>query len=280
MAQQQLAEEPDPFDGVVIPSKPQILIDIQAAGTDTEKVIELIEQDTGISASVLKTINSPYFGLRVNVSSIQKAVLLLGIDSVISIVRSLALRSNLNTGPDVNMEEYWDSSMDVAKAAGSIATQTKICNRDTAYTLGLFHNCGIPILIQKYSNFLDIVKQAYADEKLGVLKVERNATKLDHAYVGYKLCKLWNLSDKLCQAIRYHHHGKSFFKEKKISDEIKILGAVLMFAEHVAEVHRTLGGQDQDYVWDDIAPTVLEILGLNEENYQNIKEYILDTVYS
>jgi len=274
------AAEPDPFEGVVIPSKPQILVDIQMAGNDTEKVIDLIEKDTGISASVLKTINSPYFGLRVNVASIGKAVMLLGIDSVVAIVNSQALRANMSNNTDVNLGEYWDSSMDVAKAAGSIATQSKMCARDTAYTLGLFHNCGIPILLQKHPDFMETVKLAYSDARQGILKVERQATRLDHAYVGYKLCKLWNLSDKLCQTIRYHHHGKAFFTDDKFSPEVKILGAVLMFAEHIAEVHKTLGGQSAEHNWEAIRPFIIETLDLNEESYQNIKEYILDTVYA
>jgi len=275
-----MAAEIDPFEGVVIPSKPQILVDIQMAGEDTDKIIDLIEKDTGISAGVLKMINSPYFGLRMDVASIGKAVMLLGLDSVVAIVNSHALRANMISNPNVNLSEYWDSSMDVAKAAGSIATQTKICVRDMAYTLGLFHNCGIPLLLQKHPDFLETVKLAYADTEQGLLKVERQATKLDHAYVGYKLCKLWNLNDDLCQAIRYHHHGKVFFENEKFSSEAKVLCAVLVLAEHIAEVHKTLGGQDEDPSWESISTTVLETLDLNNESYEDIKEYILEVIYA
>ena len=68
--------ESDPLEGVIIPPKPQILIDLQSASSNTARVIELIEKDPGISASVLKTINSPLFGVHTKITSIQKAVLL------------------------------------------------------------------------------------------------------------------------------------------------------------------------------------------------------------
>ncbi|MDH5731242.1 MAG: HDOD domain-containing protein, partial [Gammaproteobacteria bacterium] len=63
----------DALRGVVIPPKPQILIDIQKAAGDTVKIVDLISKDTGVSASLLKIVNSPFYGLGSKVTSIQKA---------------------------------------------------------------------------------------------------------------------------------------------------------------------------------------------------------------
>ena len=73
-------------------------------------------------------------------------------------------------------------------------------------------------------------------------------------------------------------HG--FFKEEKINEKIKTLGAILMMAEHISEVHKTLGSHDQDHSWKNIKIKVLEVLDLADDSYENIKEYILETIYS
>lgn len=269
----------DPLEGIVIPPQPKILLELKSCGGKIDKIIELIEQDAGISAGVIKTINSPLYSLRSTISSISKAVQLLGLDSIISIVNTLALRASIRSDMQVQMEEFWDSSTDVAKAAGAIASETKLCDRDVAYTAGLFHDCGIPLLLQKHKNYFDILKQAYEDETGEFVKIERNAIKIDHAFVGYKVCKLWNLSENVCLAIRYHHHGNSFLKSEKFNQKAKILGATIMLAEHIAEIHRTLGGKQEDKDWGVFGETVLDVLDMNKDDYENIKEYIYDSVY-
>jgi len=270
----------DPLEGIIIPPQPKILMELKSCGGKIDKIIELIEEDAGISAGVIKTINSPLYALRARVNSISKAVQLLGLDSILSIVNALALRASISNDMQTQMEEFWDSSTDVAKAAGAIATQTKLCNRDTAYTAGLFHNCGIPLLLQKHKNFYDILKNAYEDDKGEFIEIERSAFKIDHAFVGYKVCKLWNLSERVCLAIRYHHHGNAFLKSDKFNQDLKVLGATLMLAEHIAETHRTLGGKEEDKDWTLFGENVLDVLDMNKDDYENTKEYIHETVYA
>lgn len=270
---------PDPLEGIVIPPKPQILVDITMAGDNPEEIIHCIEQDIGISASVLKSINSPYYNLRVTVTSIEKAVMLLGLKTVTNLVDRLALHNCLSAEQQASMEGFWDSSSDAAKAAAVIAEQTKLITRDKAYTLGLFHNCGIPLLMQKHPDYMAIVHKAYADPECNHVKLERDEIKLDHAYVGYKLCQMWNLHENVCQTIRLHHHGKAFLTSSKIGQDVKVMGAVLMFAEHVAEICRTLGGQDTDHAWPLVADTVMDILKLNDDRYEDIREIVQETAY-
>jgi len=271
--------EADPLEGIVIPPKPQILVDLQSVGGDVDKAVELIEQDIGISSSVLKLVNSPYYALSTSVTSIKKAVILMGIENIKSIVRGLTLRASMSESMQAKLREFWDSSMDVAKAASCIAGQTKVCTRDEAYTLGLFHNCGIPILMQKFPEYDEIIRMGYADKSAGIVKLERQAVRIDHAYIGYKLCKLWNLDSNLCRVIMHHHDGKKFFKTEKLADEVKFMGAVLMFAEHCAEVFKTLGCQEEDYAWMHVGSAVMDQLGITEEGYQNIKEHVLESAF-
>jgi len=273
-------EVADPLSGINIPPKPQILVDIQMAGDDPDEIIALIQKDIGVSAGVLKSINSPFYNLRSPVTSIEKAVMMLGLSTVISLVDNLALRNSLSNDQQISMEAYWDSSLDVARAASAIAEKTRVLPKETAYTLGLFHNCGIPILLQKFPNIMDISHKAYSDPEGNIVTVERAAMKLDHAYVGYRLCQLWCLDDDLCQAILHHHDGKANYTNGTLGDQSKIMVALLVLAEHIAEVHRTLGAQNSDYAWKNCAAPVLDVLNLSDDDYQNLKEDIVEIIFS
>ena len=269
------ADDDNSLKGIIIPPKPQILVDLQTAGDDTNKIASLIEQDPGISASVLKTINSPYFGIPNKVTSIHKAVLLLGIGSITNIVNALSLKFSLPGNQQEQLEEFWDSSMDVAKVAGAAAGLLKHCSRDLAYSVGLFHNCGIPLLMQKDQAYTDLIHQSYSSSN-SIVSLEREKVGLDHALIGAKLCKLWNLNDKLCCAIKHHHDDNRVYDLPNLSNESKSLIAILQLSEHIAEVHRTLGRQTEDLHWEKNKKGIFERLGIIEDDYQGIRDEIVE----
>ncbi|MEE4243763.1 MAG: HDOD domain-containing protein, partial [Kangiellaceae bacterium] len=81
----------DILKGVYIPPQPKLVDELTMAGTDLDEIARLISSDPGVSAAVLKTVNSPYFGLKSRIASINQAVVLLGIDRVINLVKSMLL---------------------------------------------------------------------------------------------------------------------------------------------------------------------------------------------
>ncbi|MDH5229458.1 MAG: HDOD domain-containing protein [Gammaproteobacteria bacterium] len=270
----------DALRGVVIPPKPQILIDIQKAAGDTVKIVDLISKDTGVSASLLKIVNSPFYGLGSKVTSIQKAVMLLGVDAVTNIVNALILRSSLSAELEEQMSEFWDTSMDVARAAQKIAEKTGLVNPEEAYTAGLFHNCGIPVLIQKHKNYPDIIKQSYADPDGYVIETERQLITVDHAIVGYKLCRLWNMDDRISFVVRHHHGGKKAIK-KAPDEETKRLLACIILAEHFAELFKMLAKQDKSFAWKRVKKYIKQTFNLEEkEDYMNLKDDVIEAVFN
>ena len=142
----------DILRGITIPSPPQILADLQLElampDPDLGQMADLISRDAGIAGGVLKTANSPFYGFSSRVTSIQQAVMLLGIKTVVNIVNTLCLRNELLAKeglPDIAVEilnRFWDSSTDVARAMTIIARHSVDANQEQAYITGLFHNSG------------------------------------------------------------------------------------------------------------------------------------------
>ena len=84
------------LQGISVPPQPQIMVDLQMEQVmpdpDLKSIARLISQDPGLSGSLLKIVNSPFFGLANRISSIQQAVSLLGVSRVVNIVNAQSIR--------------------------------------------------------------------------------------------------------------------------------------------------------------------------------------------
>lgn len=147
--------------GTHIPPQPQIMVDLQMEQLMPDPCLDnigkLISQDVGLSGKVLKTVNSASFGLANNITSIKQAVSILGSKSIINLVNALSIRGELSNDDIVALGGFWDNAMKIADACAAIAKLIGYAEPDEAYSLGLFHNCGIPLLMQRFENYQTIL---------------------------------------------------------------------------------------------------------------------------
>lgn len=268
------------LQGISIPPQPQIMVDLQMEQIDPNcsigNIAKLIQQDVGLAGSILKTVNSPFFGLSNEITSIQQAVNLLGINSVVNLVNALSIRGELSDEQIVALGRFWDSAMEIAMASATIAKQIGFASPDEAYSLGLFHNCGIPLLMMKFDNYLDVMQQSYnAATEREITTTENILLKTNHAVVGYYVAKSWNLPTHICQAIHEHHNIEKVFAEEGQGDK-KTLLATLKMAEHICGNYRTLGCQSIDEEWQRIEETILIYVGLSQYDFSGLKEQVYD----
>jgi HD-like signal output (HDOD) protein len=211
--------------GISIPPQPQIMVDLQmeqlAPDCTIHGITQLISRDVGLSGSIIKTVNSAFFGLTNKISTIQQACQLLGIDCVVNIVNALSIRGELSDEEIVGLGLFWDSATDVAMMAANIAKQIGVHAPDEAYTLGLFHNCGIPLLMERFENYADVMREAYAHPEPRIIDVENRLLQTNHAVVGYYVAKSWNLPTYLCEAIHDHHSAQEIFSDHDYPDTRK-----------------------------------------------------------
>ena len=139
-----------------IPPCPEVVVALMEEARQPEvdfaKLVKLISGDVGLAASMLKTANSPFFALRRKADSVQQAVSVLGLKNLMQIVRGSTLQNTLG-GDKITMERFWDRSNFTAVVNSHIAAQLHGISREDAYTLCLFHDCGIPIMMQKFSDY-------------------------------------------------------------------------------------------------------------------------------
>ena len=272
--------------GITIPSPPQIVADLQMEmampNPDLNAMADLISKDPGLAGGVLKTLNSPFYGNR-DIGSISKAVMLLGMNTIANIINTLYLRDSMSQQDDISddiyksMVRFWDSATDVARACHLVAQRLRYTNPDMAYMLGLFHNAGIPLLMQRFSDYPQIIAESYLLNEHRIVDCENKHYKSNHAVVSFYAARSWKLPPLLCQVIAGHHSAVDIFTEKDRTDpDEKYLLGVLKMGEHLAGLFRAIGNSEEDLEWQQIEEAVLDYLGLSQFDYDDLVSYAAD----
>lgn len=266
------------MQGIAIPPQPQVMVDLQmeqfSPDCSVESVARLISQDVGLSGYILKTVNSPFFKLSNKITSITQAVNILGVNSVVNLVNAFSIKGALSDEDIISLGSFWDTAMEVAMIAAVVAKQIGFPTPDEAYTLGLFHDCGVALMTSRIKNYPTILEEAYAREDLAITATENQLTNTNHAVVGYYVGKSWNLPRYLCEAIHEHHQVEKTFANETADPKKKTLLAILKIAEHVCGTYKLLGKQDVDHEWERVQNTLMMYVGLSAYDYDNLVAHI------
>ena len=269
------------LQGISVPPQPQIMVDLQMEqvmpSPDLRSIARLISQDPGLSGALLKIVNSPHFGLANRIASIQQAVNLLGCNTVINLINAQSIKGELTDEAIVTLNRFWDTAQDVAMTSLSLAKRIGYQSPDEAYTLGLFHDCGIPLMIKRFPGYMGVLEEAYAStcDERRIVDVENRLLNTNHAVVGYFVAKSWNLPLRISEAIANHHNALAIFSDESVRDaQLKTLLAILKMAENICRTHAVLGKQPEDFEWACIQPLVLDYVGLSEYDFETLRESI------
>lgn len=253
---------------IQIPPRPTILVDLMGElakeDPDAKKMAALIGKDIGLSAALLKTVNSPMFGLRSKATSAQEAIHFLGMKNVTNLISGFALKNAVGNAPS-SVEQFWNMTESVALISAFIASRLPGIPKDEAYTFGLFHNCGMPLLDQKFPEYGRLVADCTTRR---LTEAEDVRLKTNHATVGYLLTKSWNLAGEICEAAQ-RHHDPTVFGDTCSSPKTPTLIAIAMLANNA---YRTFHKLPDEGAWEEDSPLVLDHLGLSELEYEDLRE--------
>ncbi len=275
MAEQLLQEEIDKaLKGITIPPRPQVLVSLgkEMAKDDPDllQISRLIGGDVGLTAAVLKTVNSPFFGLRSKISSVAQAVSLMGMKTANQIATGLMLM-NAIPGEKQSLEPFWDNAEKTANISTYLASVLPRIAKDDAYSFALFHDVGIPILMQKFPDYRKTLELAAHAPDRPVTEMEDELHATNHATLGYLLAKSWFLPATICEGILRHHDATAFDDRDSISPEARTLIAVTCLA---ASLNDAVTRMRKNLQWEQMGARVLKHLGLVEVEYLDLKEEV------
>jgi len=263
----------------LIPPQPEVLVEIarllKAENPDQSRIANLIKSDVALYSVVLKSINSPYYGLRVSVTSIEHAISLLGLNQIYNLVRLTILRNTLKkTG---RMERFWDTAKDVSQLSLNVAGKLRLqLNKDDVYTLGMLHDCGLPLMVQAFSGFREFLQSSPNFNVTELDKQERGSFGFSHYQVGARMAERWNLPQHVADAIRLQPQMDEVLSDKvDTGEKTRHLLAVLALAQDISSEYRYYWRIQPAQQLEQLQPA-LHFLSTTDYDYLTLKERLIE----
>lgn len=223
-----------------IPIEPSLLNTLftqtaEGAVISLDGIAQTIEQGAGLATRVLAMANSAYYGLQADVSSVSRAVAVLGLQEVRALVLSLAANAVAAGRPlpeSFDLRAYWHHQVSVAITARLIAEEFGGADPDTLYTAGLLHDLGKLLIAAYRPNVWDGIKALCKDLQIPDIEAEDRYWGIDHSLVASHVLAYWNLPPTLTEPISWHH-------QPNLAGEHKHAAAIIFSADSM--LHHPFG---------------------------------------
>ncbi len=184
----------------------QLAADINANSRD---IVQVIESDPLMTVKILKVINSPFYGLTQKISSVQRAVVHLGINTIKNMALSVAAIGMLPAQNQAGFDNraFLLHSLTCAAICKLLADRIHVpaIQSSDYYVAGLLHDFGKVVFAAFVPEAYKTVLQIASDEGLALNQVEVQVLGIDHSQAGKHLAEHWGLAEGLIEAIDHHH---------------------------------------------------------------------------
>ena len=183
----------------------------------------VISNDPALSSRILKVVNSSFYGLPGQISSINRAIVMLGLNAVKNIAIAASLAKLFRGGeltPNFSAKELWNHSNATAIGCKLISDTCGMGLGDEAYLAGLIHDIGIMVEMQyDRSKLIDAIDKTGAGvdgvPRVSLLETEAEVFGANHQQFGQGLCAKWKFPAPFAAATGYHHNPAAAPTEQK-----------------------------------------------------------------
>ncbi len=187
-----------------LPARPQSLVKLAALLREEDANLNaigaLVEGDMSFAGAVMTAVNSPLYGLKGRVQSVQQAVTYLGVREISAIAYASSLQAAFPKVPQ--LLAIWERAGVRGLLMGRLA-QALSMEAWSAHTAGLFEECGKAVLY-RHAPAVYAPMLAKAANDVALLELERQAFGVGHDEVGAKLCEAWGLTPAAVASVRHH----------------------------------------------------------------------------
>lgn len=205
----------DPFDLLraegALPTLPMIHSQLQRVVSDPESSAEdaarVISFDAGLTASLLRLVNSSFYGFPSRIETISRAVALVGTTQLTSLAMGTTVIGLFNDHPEdlINLERFWRHSVATGVLAGNLARRAGEREPERLFVAGLLHDVGLLLMYRAIPDECRRVQRFIRERGALLHQAEMNILGFDHAMLGGMMLRKWNLPYPLVNAVLRHH---------------------------------------------------------------------------
>ncbi len=248
--------------GDSLPTLPEIYIRVsellEREESSIEEIGRIISTDPAISYKVLTMVNSAYYGLPNEISSITQAITLLGRFRLKQILIG-ALMSEVFKGLNsehFSLHEFWEHSIRTAIIGKQLALGGDFRTEpETIFTAGLLHDVGRLIVAAQMPEVLPEIDRRAKEMRWGIVDAEMDITGMAHTEIGSALMLKWGFPDLIWVSVQYHHrwdYNGPFFQAARII----YLSNQLAHYPPPIDATETLAILDRIPHWQDLEATI------------------------
>jgi HD-like signal output (HDOD) protein len=189
---------------------------------------KIVAHDPALATRILKVVNSAFYGLPGQIGSVERAIVLLGLNAIknIAVAASLGqLFRGVKLCEGYTAKDLWTHCIAVGVAARELARQLKLPIADEAFLAGLIHDTGMLVGLQVWPDKLREACEAARKSERDFCEVEREITGVDHQQLGQGLAELWKFP-RSCQLVAGYHH-----RPTQLSDNHRMLVTLVYIAD-------------------------------------------------
>jgi HD-like signal output (HDOD) protein len=271
------ARRSGPLQHIVIPPCPELLVRLQLAMTasepDLNEVARIASSDVAMSATLLRSANSPMFASGQPVQTIGQAMNRLGLEHTAAVMTAFLAQKTIQIKA-AQLKRFWERSTKRAVAMAFMAGKLPGMSADLAHTYGLFCHVGIPVMAQSIKGYLSTMVEANARIDRSYVATENANHRTDHAVVGALVARVWRLSPTVTAAIRLHHDLEAL-GERSADPDVNTLIAVGLLAEYLMRRHESMG---PDADWQKFGAAALDWLHMGEDELLSWEDELRDSL--
>jgi HD-like signal output (HDOD) protein len=251
---------------------------IDASPNELNRVISL---DPVLTGQVLKLINSAYYSLMSKVTSLTRAITMLGMNTVKNMALSTAIIqsvSSSNKSRALPTAKFWAHSIGVGVSAKLLAATigVPVQEREEYFIAGLLHDLGKVPFGDEYIHVLSVARQ----EQRPLVVVERELLGVDHQEVGGLIAAKWRLTGVMSNCICCHHDFDTPIDAPKaagLSHDDRVKVAIVALANMYINIH-DIGYAGDPFPEYTNAEALLELAGLDWQDLSIIGRTVEDEI--
>lgn len=249
----------------------QINDEVKKESLTAKSLAALINQDPSLTAKLLKLSNSAYYGLVRQVTTMEKAVTVLGLNTVQSLALTVSVFKIFQSQTaSFDFEGLWLHSLGCGVAAKNLMQVASPQLAEQAFVGGIIHDVGKIAMASKLPEEMATMLALMEQKGMSQEEAEQQAFGFSHQKIGGRMARTWNFPERYVFAVQSHHHSFPL-KEQADPDTTPVAEAVLV----ANKISRSLRlGRSSNPLREKVRPQELERFGISGTNLPAIVEQI------
>lgn len=244
---------------------------VESPKSTAQDLHKVISNDPALCSRILKVVNSSFYGLPGQIGSINRAIVMLGLNAVKNIAIAASLAKLFRGGdltPNFSAKGIWKHSVSVAATAKMLADKLGLAFADEAFLAGLIHDIGLMVMMQYDRNKLvEVLQQVAADDTgaplVNMLELEEHVFGATHEHFGAALCEKWKFPNNFRYVTGFHH------RPMELAPDSRTMTCVIYVADRlVAELGDTFR---LDLMSTGVAPDIAAVLNLSSDRLNELR---------